>query len=219
VSKAVEEQREVVEKMREAIEKANDANERFEAGTFVNRLKKAASDEQGIGTAVWESYERTAGAFLADLDPSDLGKLNDTVRQQANTTSDVRWIQEDLGHFHTRTNKEEYRKILDAMVESRIDLELEDLRRLLEMNQGYRGKEDAERWAAKLNEWAKLLEGAQQGGGGGGGGGGASPEQDEDFEFMLRMMKLIQQEQDLRARTRALEILRRSFEPCPAAKP
>jgi len=217
--KAVQEQREVVEKMREAIEKANDANQRFEAGTFVNRLKKAASDEQGIGTAVWESYERTAGAFLADLDPSDLGKLEDTIRQQANTASDVRWIQEDLGHFHARTNKEEYRKILDAMVESRIDLELEDLRRLLEMNHGYRGKEEAERWAAKLNEWAKLLEGAQQGGGGAGGGGGASPEQDEDFEFMLRMMKLIQQEQDLRARTRALEILRRSYEPAPPAKP
>lgn len=216
VAKAVEEQKEVLDKMREAIEKANDANERFEAGTFVNRLKKAATEEQGIGTAVWESYERTAGAFLADLDPSDLGKLQDIVRQQSNTSSDVRWIQEDLGHFHARTNKEEYRKILDAMIESRIDLKLEDLRRLLEMNQGFRGKEEAELWAAKLNEWAKLLEGEQQGGGGGG-GGGSPPEQDEDFEFMLRMMKLIQQEQDLRARTRALETLRRSF--TPAVKP
>jgi hypothetical protein len=36
---------------------------------------------------------------------------------------------------------------------------------------------------------------------------------------MLRVMKMIQQEQDLRARTRALETLRRSLESAPPAKP
>jgi hypothetical protein len=36
---------------------------------------------------------------------------------------------------------------------------------------------------------------------------------------MLRVMKMIQQEQDIRARTRSLETLRRSFEPADSAKP
>ncbi|OYV06643.1 MAG: hypothetical protein CFE26_05160, partial [Verrucomicrobiales bacterium VVV1] len=48
VEDAVKEQQKVVEKMQKAIDKANDANRRFEAGTFVNRLKKAASEEDGI---------------------------------------------------------------------------------------------------------------------------------------------------------------------------
>ena len=47
---------------------------------------------------------------------------------------------------------------------------------------------------------------------GGGGGGGAPDAEDEDFEFMLRVMKMIQQEQDLRARTRVLEQLRRDVD-------
>ncbi len=219
VEKAVEKQEDVLKKMQEAIEKANDANERFEASTFVNRLKKAASDEQGVGSAIWETYERTAAAFTSELDPADAGKLQDTIRQQLNTTSDIRWIQEDLGHFYSRTNKESYRKILDAMIESKIELDLEELRRLLEVNQGFLAREKAEFWATKLKEWAQLLEGEQKQDGGGGEGGDAPPPKDEDFEFMLRVMKMIQQEQDIRARTRSLETLRRSFEPADPAKP
>ena len=42
-------------------------------------------------------------------------------------------------------------------------------------------------------------------------GQGAADAEDEDFEFMLRVMKMIQQEQDLRSRTRALEQMRRNF--------
>lgn len=219
VEKAVEKQEDVLKKMQEAIEKANDANERFEASTFVNRLKKAATEEEGVGTAIWESYERTAAIFTSELDPADAGKLQDIIRQQLNTTSDIRWIQEDLGHFYSRTNKEAYRKILDAMIESKIDLDLEDLRRLLEVNQGFLAREKAELWANKLKEWAKMLEGEQKEGGGGEGGGESPPQEDEDFEFMLRVMKMIQQEQDIRARTRSLETLRRSFEPADPAKP
>ncbi|MFM2243379.1 MAG: hypothetical protein RLZ97_2235, partial [Verrucomicrobiota bacterium] len=59
---------------------------------------------------------------------------------------------------------------------------------------------------------AKMLEDAAGDQGGGGGGGGGGSQEDEDFEFMLRVMRLVQQQQDLRARTRALETLRRSIE-------
>ncbi|HEY1123151.1 MAG TPA: hypothetical protein VGE67_16175, partial [Haloferula sp.] len=215
VEKAVEEQKDALKKMQDAVDKANDANERFEASTFINRLKKAASEETGVASTVVEPsyYERTAGQRFNELDPSDSGKLLEIVRQQSNTTSDVRWIQEDLGHFHARTNKETYRKVLDAMMESRIDMQLEDIRRVLETNQGSLAWEGASKAAAKLTEWAKLLEGEKDdGGGGGGGGGGGAEDPDEDFEFNLRVMKMIQQEQDIRARTRSLETLRRSYE-------
>jgi hypothetical protein len=215
MEEAVERQKQALEKMQDAVNKANDANQRFEASTFVNRLKKAATEQDGIGVTVWENISRTGGLARDELDPSDEGKLSDVIRQQANTTSDVRWIQEDLNHFFTRTNKEAYRKILDAMTESRIDLALEDLRGELELNHGGVARNSAGIWADKLKEWAKLLEGEQQKGEGGGGGGSAGANEDEDFEFMLRVMKMIQQEQDIRARTRALETLRRSYEGTP----
>ena len=65
-----------------------------------------------------------------------------------------------------------------------------------------------------MREWAKLLEGSQKDGGGGGGGGGSGGSmEDQDFEFMLKVMRMIQSEQDIRARTRAIEQLRRSTIP------
>ncbi len=211
IGEAVEEQKKVVEKMQDAIDKANDANRQFEAGTFVNRLKKAAGEQNGIASSLIDAFDRILGAVSSKLDPSDQRRLTEAAAQQANTASDVRWIQEDLGHYFARTKTESFREILDEMKSSRIDTELEEIRSLLVENQSYTATEGAKKWAEKLAEWAKKLQGENDQDGGGGEGGGQSPE-DEDFEFMLRVMKLIQQEQDLRAQTRALEQLQRGIE-------
>jgi hypothetical protein len=216
ITQAVEEQKKAVDKMQEAIAKANDANRQFEAGTFVNRLKKAAGEQNGIAGTLIDSYERILGIKSTKLDPSDQRRLREADLQQANTASDVRWLQEDLASFFARTQADSFKQILDEMKFSQIDIGLEEIQRLLETNHSYTATENSKKWAEKLMEWAARLEGDKDkqdaGGGGGGGGGGQSPE-DEDFEFMLRVMKLVQQEQDLRAQTRALEQLRRNQSP------
>ena len=216
VAKAVEEQKKVVEKMQEAIDKANDANRQFEAGTFVNRLKKAAGEQNGIASSLIEAYERILGRKNSKLDPTDQRRLNEAVGQQANTAADVRWLQEDLGHYFARTSTESFKEILDEMRSSQIDIGLEEIRSLLSANHSFRATENSKKWADQLTAWAAKLEGEKDQDGGGGGGGGSPSPEDEDFEFMLRVMKLIQQEQDLRAQTRALEQLRRFAETRPA---
>ena len=211
VKEAVEKQKKVVEKMKKAVEQANDANKRFEASTFVSRLKKAAAEQNGISGTLIETFARNLiGEFYDKLNPSDQMKMTDTARQQALTASDVRWIQEDLGHYHARTGDAMFMTVMEQMRDSKIDIGLEDVRSKLQIHRSYLATEGADFWAKKLNEWAATLgdELNKQGGGGGGEGGGSSPE-DEDFEFMLRVMKMIQQQQDLRARTRVLEQLKR----------
>jgi hypothetical protein len=215
VDQAVEEQKKVVEKMQKAIEKANDANRRFEAGTFVNRLKKAAGEQNGIVNSLKEGFERMLGLSSQALDPSDIRRLSENTRQQTDTASDVRWIQEDLGSYFARTKTDTFKAILDEMRESKIDIGLDNVRTGLAANHSFEAAEEAKKWANKLTEWAKKLEGEKDKDGGEGegeGGDGAADTEDEDFEFMLRVMKMIQQEQDLRSRTRALEQLRRNFE-------
>jgi hypothetical protein len=210
VAQAAEEQQKAVEKMQEAIAKANEANRQFEAGTFVNRLKKAAGEQNGIASSLIDAYERILGIKASKLDPSDLRRLNESIKQQAKTASDVRWLQEDLGNYFARTKTDSFEQILGEMKASQIDSGLEEVRSVLGSNHSFIATEQSKKWADKLTEWANKLEGEKEKGGpGGGGGSGQSPE-DEDFEFMLRVMKLVQQEQDLRAQTRALEQLRRS---------
>ena len=209
MAEAVEEQTKVVEKMKEAIEQASDANKRFEASTFVSRLKKAATEEEGIAASLIRGFSATFGVREHEISPSDLLKLNDTSRQQSVTAADVRWIQEDLGHYFARTGEESFQTILEEMRDSEISVELEKIRAKLEDIHTYTATEQAKAAAKKLADWAAFLgEEIDKSGGGGGGGGGPSPE-DEDFEFMLRVMKMIQTQQDLRARTRVLEQLKR----------
>jgi len=217
VEKAVEEQKEVVEKIKKALEQANDANKRFEASTFVARLKKAASEESGIVASLTALFSKTngvdsiIGARQGEVDPADQRELVEAGRQQMLTAADVRWIQEDLGHYHARTGDDAFKEIMDLMRGSKIDIGLETVRTKLQKNHSFTGGEEAKLWAAKLAEWAAILGDEMDkgdGGQGGGSGGGSSPE-DEDFEFMLRVMKMIQKEQDVRSRTRVLEQLKR----------
>ena len=215
VAKAVEEQQKAVEKMQEAIAKANEANRQFEAGTFVNRLKKAAGEQGGIASSLIDAYERILGTKSSKLDPSDQRRLKEASSQQSNTASDVRWLQEDLGSYFARTKTDSFKQIFDEMRASQIDIGLEKIIGMLSSNHSFVATENSKKWADKLTEWAKKLEGEKDKAGGGGGGGDDQSPEDEDFEFMLRVMKLIQQEQDLRAQTRVLEQLRRSNEPNP----
>ena len=106
VAEAVEEQKKAVDKMQAAIDKANDANRKFEAGTFVSRLKKAASEEEGISNSLKQGAEKLFGLKVTEVDPADQKRLDQSVRQQSDTASDLRWLQEDLGHYFTRTEKE-----------------------------------------------------------------------------------------------------------------
>ncbi len=187
----------------------------------MNRLKKASTELDGIKTSLRDVAEKIFGLRMNEIDPADARILTEASRQQSDTGSDVRWIQEDLTNYFARTKEDTFKQILEEMKESQIDLALEEIRSHFAKNHSSIGSDKDEEWSKKLSGWAAKLEGEIKkntpGGGGGGGGGEKSPE-DEDFEFMLRVMKMIQQQQDLRAQTRALEQFKRSAEITPGVR-
>lgn len=218
LQEAIEEQKKVLEKMRKTIEAANEANRNFEASTFINRLRRAASEEDGIAAALINAVEADkgdktiAGLSVDELDPADQRVVGELAMQQRRTASDVRWIQEDLGHFYARTQKEVHKELLLAMQASQIDTGLDETREKIAGNRTFQAIIGAKTWAAKLREWADILDPPKEPGDGGGQGDGNSEGLDDnDFEFMLKVMKMIQTEQDIRARTRALDQLRRTL--------
>ncbi len=214
LNEAVERQQKAVAKMQEAIEQANAAKRDFEAGTFINRLKKAASEQDGIAASMISAFEQLLGTSLEQVDPKDRRRLEDAAKQQINTAADVRWLQEDLRHYIGRVTHEKLAKVQGEMQQSQIELELEKVRSFLTENHTYQAVENSKRWAEQLTKWADFLSGADENAAGAGGGGGGAPNaEDDDFEFMLRVMKLVQAEQDIRGQTRVLEQLRRENTP------
>lgn len=222
LKEAIQKQKEALKKMQETIEKTNQASENFEASTFANRLKKASTDEGHISTALQSALKgETENAVLPilgaatdsdDIDPVHARLLKELSKKQHHTTIDVRWIQEDLERFHARTQKPIHKEIHQAMSQSLIDEHLERLRKMIAENRTFSSARLSQQWANTLKKWAEKLQGStnQNNQGGGGGGGGAASE-NQDFEFMLKVMRMVQAEQDIRARTRSLEQMLRSL--------
>lgn len=213
LKQAVEKQKELLKKMAKTMKKFERAKEKLEAGSFANRLKQAARDERSIGNVIIDKNQLAGGLHYAQLDPAVRRATRQIYTKQKQITSDISWIIEDLNYFHLRTQQEEYKKIHDSMVKSGITDSLAELEKLIEHANGYRVLNNSRKWAKVLSEWAKQLENTSTRSGGGSGGGQVS--EDQDFEFMLRVMRMIQKQQKIRARTRALEQLRRGISPQP----
>lgn len=219
LKEGIEKQKEALKKMQETIEKANQANENFEASTFVNRLKKVSADEGTIGNSLnsaltgsdGKATQPLAGATPGsdDIDPIHERLLQELSGQQRSITNDVRWIEEDLERFYARTQKPIHKEVYELMAASLIGERLEKLREKVSKNHTFDSIKFAKMWSNTLKEWAEKLEGPKDDGGGGGGGGGGGEE--KDFEFMLKVMRMVQAEQDIRGRTRSFEQMLRSL--------
>ena len=216
LKEAIEKQKEALEKMQETIEKANQANENFEASTFVNRLKKSSADEGSIGNSLNSALTGKLAIVGAapnsdDIDPVNQRLLGELSGQQRSVTNDVRWIQEDLERFYARTQKPIHKEVYEDMAKSLIDEKLERLREKIQMNHTFTSRKLSKNWSDRLMSWAEKLEGPKPDGNGGGGDGGSGGGEEKDFEFMLKVMRMVQAEQDIRGRTRSLEQMLRSL--------
>ena len=216
LKEAIKKQKEALEKMQETIEKANQANENFEASTFVNRLKKSSADEGSIGNSLNSALTGKLAIVGAapnsdDIDPANQRLLSELSGQQRSVTNDVRWIQEDLERFYARTQKPIHKEVYEDMAKSLIDEKLEKLRERIQMNHTFTSRKLSKNWSDRLMSWAEKLGGPKPDGNGGGGDGGSGGGEEKDFEFMLKVMRMVQAEQDIRGRTRSLEQMLRSL--------
>ncbi|MDX1680727.1 MAG: hypothetical protein R3242_08350, partial [Akkermansiaceae bacterium] len=155
MKKATEQQEEVVKKMQETVEKANEAKQNFEAGTFIKRLRKAASEQKGITASL---VREMTGAFTErggldmlgqdpeQIDPSANTLYDQNIRQQSNTSTDVRWIMEDLAHYNARTKKPDFQAVLKAMEEAQVIAQLEEIRNQLTSKHTYEPAEASKIW-------------------------------------------------------------------------
>lgn len=210
---AVKEQQKVLEKMREAMRKANRVEQNMEAGTFVNRLRSAARTTKGLAGALRETMlrgvtqggpTRTAGLNPDALEKDDFTDLLETAKRQDRTRIELGDLQEDFGHFFRRTNKPVYEEIRKDMEDSRTVENFDRMAQQIRKNWAGRTTPDLLAWGDKLSAWADKLDpkkDAQDGGGGGGGGG----DDDSNVELMLRLLRFVQQTQDIQGQTRRVE--------------
>ncbi|MEM7385638.1 MAG: hypothetical protein AAF514_11900 [Verrucomicrobiota bacterium] len=203
MEEAVAVQKAGLKELSKSLDSAHLTQELLEGSSFVNRLRKASREENLLAEGFQKWIGRTIGMTRDELNPDDQTKLGRFVQQQDTTTKEVGFIKDDLKHYFNRTRKEKYDRLHQEMVESRVVESLQHLQERVARNQAFVSINEARRWSAQLETWADQLnpkqENTSQGEGGEDDQGGANR------EFMLRILRLVQDEMDIRNTTRVLE--------------
>ena len=155
VAKAVEEQKKAVEKMQEAIAKANEANRQFEAGTFVNRLKKAAGEQNGIASSLIEAYERILGFKSSKLILRPAATRTRPPASRRTPRPTCAGSRKTSATFSPAPRRNPSSRSSMTCSASQIDIGLEDIRTGLGRQPFLRRHRSSKKWADKLTEWAE----------------------------------------------------------------
>ena len=91
---------------------------------------------------------------------------------------------------------------------------VDQLLRRLEASHWYLAMAHADEFSKIIASWAKSLaqKKADDGGGGGGGGGSENSLNDDDFDFLMRVLRMVKSQQDIREKTRGLEQQKRALD-------
>lgn len=195
--------------LKDAMNQLSKSAQDMEASTFVARLKQAAAKEDSIANALGGQINIIVGMTMDELDPSTKREMETIATLQNASTQDIGWILEDLSYYKSRTGERIYSDLYNQMnafsLREKLDLVHGNILNAITA----RSIDESRLYASTLRHWAKLIDDYKKSRGGGGGGGGGGGDQnsisDAEFEFMLKIIRMIQQEQDIRMRTRAAE--------------
>jgi hypothetical protein len=173
---------------------------RLEGSTFVKRLKLASREQGEIGSRI---AGMAADAFgKADRRPDTVKKaLGDVKEKNTRETEKVSALMDDLQAYFDRRQLPAFRTVLEEMK----DLDaLGSLRQLSDdiVKEAGMSIAQAEFWSDTFDRLADDLVPPPQGGGGGGGGGSGPPRASVPPEVVLELMKVLEDEVNLREDTR-----------------
>lgn len=193
--------------LKDAMNQLSKSAQDMEASTFVARLIQAAYKEDSIASSLASQLNTIVGMTMEELDPSTRREMETIATLQNASTQDIGWILEDLNYYKSRTEERIYSDLYNQMNAFSLREKLDLVHGNILNSITAQSIDESRLYASTLRHWAKLIDDYKKSRGGGGGGGGGDQESisDADFEFMLKIIRMIQQEQDIRMRTRAAE--------------
>ncbi len=205
LARAESEQQAALRKLKEALQQINKSGEQLVAENFINRLMGCAKNENEIGTGVAEVLPKTVGMRRDDL-PADLrGKIEAKEKQQRETQKKLNAIAQDMEYYVRRVPEPAVKTVREEMEQKNAVEQLGGVADLIRDNRMAQAQEQAANWEKQLKTWADSLRKKGGSGGGGGGGGGNSEMSPELLELLVKLMRIRQQEQELREQTRMLD--------------
>ncbi len=199
VVEAVEEQQELLDAFAKLSDEIKKLLVGFENSTFVKRLKAASRKQIDIA------------ANLSDLDSFGLSNREANNQQElkrlatleGTESKNVATIIQDMAAYTDRRPNENYLRVLSEMENASVSSQMQDLVRLISRNFVGHSTIEAEFWADTLDRWAEQLVDPLPETGRGEGGLSVLPNLPP--EIIVKVLRLINREIQLREETREVE--------------
>jgi len=203
MEKAVKEQQELLEKLKELMKKMDDSLNNLTMENFVTRLNKEAENERNIASKLGDIMKTSVGMEQNLLPEKIKNDITEQKIKQERIKKAVKNIQDNILGFFSRTRIKKYQDVSEEMEKEKIQNKLEETVGTIARNQTAKGISNTQEIAKKLEKWAKDL--GQKGNEKSSSGEGEGEMKPIDPEIMVGLLRLIQQEQELREQTRTLD--------------
>ena len=211
LDRALEEQKELLAEFAKVADELAAILASLEASTFVKRLKAASRKQTELADTLAKTLGSSFGLPRQRVE-QQIREVGEAVaKTQEEQSRFVHHIQSDLEAYYQRKQDPIYRKVLEQMKERSVVPGLRLIGEETLVNRGGRSVVASEYWADTLDRWAEELvaaapdqpsQGGQQG-----------EQKSLPPELVLHIMKVLQEEMQLRDETREMEETRPAFAP------
>jgi len=200
--KAVKEQKETLKKMKKMLSSMNDSMEKLMLESFVNRLRKKSTEERRLSDGLKSILPDVLGSRFKELDKPHQEVLEELNKEHNQIAMDAGYIFEDLEAFFGRTSMKKYKKVFDSMEELKMNTNLNNISSYIASNFTSRSIRGSLKMSGNFLKWSEMLKKSNNDKDK---SNSKSEEQKVNMELLVKMMKLIYDEQLLRRKTRHLD--------------
>ncbi|MCA9024111.1 MAG: hypothetical protein KDA86_02740 [Planctomycetaceae bacterium] len=210
VAQAVEEQQELLDEFARVADELQRILDNLEGSTFVKRLKAASRRQMEVAGDMSTGLLDNFGVEARDVGEK-ASTHADNIANREQAQSDLIWnVQSDLEAYYQRVRDGKFKVVLDEMEQENPVGGISELGKTVRNNRTGRAIAGAEYWADNLDRWAEQLVGPACA------CNGQCPPGKADSlppAVVLAVMKILEQEINLREETRAAEQARPTLEP------
>jgi len=214
LDQALSQEQNILDAMRQMEKQANDSLENLMAQTLAARLRRAAGTEGDIAAGFRKTLPDTIGMTLDQLPPDPRQALDAMSARHAEVAREAGRLQEEISRLFDRTTLKRYGEVAHEMDSYRTGDGLAALGGLVGKNIGVQSIDTARYWSDQFERWAARLsqkdnsQAAQDGAG--------APDAAQ-MQALLELMRLRQQQDQLREQTTVIEEQKQTTTDYPAA--
>lgn len=210
LEEALELEEEILRGLLELQKEIGPALDRFLANTLAQRLRRVAQTEAQISKALQSMLPKTIGFMASQLPESQRLTIQALGGQQNQARQESRQLHQEISRFFDRTSETNYGTVTREMQDKQVVQALADLAGLIQDNVAALAMKQTHLWQEQFGAWADLLDQADLGGGGGSAGGGGGSLSEAALRRLLALLRLRQQEQNIREFTGILQERKKS---------